>query len=51
MCLDTGICAEGIITMVEGTLVEINEENCKNITKLGTKKSNLQYKTLLKSTA
>ena len=39
MCLDTGICAEGIITMVEGTLGEINEENCKKYNKTWNKKN------------
>lgn len=33
MCLDTGICSEGIITRVDGNLVEINEENCKKYNK------------------
>lgn len=29
MCLDIGICAEGIKTKIDGNLVKINEENCK----------------------
>lgn len=33
MCLDTGICSKGIITRVDGNLVEINEENCKKYNK------------------
>lgn len=28
MCLDVGICAEGIKTKIDGNLVEINKENC-----------------------
>ncbi|MDR1168830.1 MAG: hypothetical protein LBK53_08105 [Heliobacteriaceae bacterium] len=28
VCLDTGICSEGIKTKIEGELFEISKENC-----------------------
>jgi len=34
MCLDIGICAEGIKTKIDGDLIEINEENCKRYNRI-----------------
>ncbi len=34
MCIDTGICNEGIKTKIDGVLIEINEENCKKYKKI-----------------
>lgn len=34
MCIDIGICVEGIKTKIDGNLVEINEENCKKFNRV-----------------
>jgi len=34
MCIDIGICTEGIKTKIDGDLIEINEENCKRYNRI-----------------
>lgn len=34
LCVDMGICKQGIKMKIDGELVEINEQNCKKYNKL-----------------
>lgn len=34
ICIDVGICTEGIKTNIDGNLIQINEENCKRYNRI-----------------
>lgn len=41
MCLDIGICAEGIKTKIDNDLVEINEQNCRKYNRIWIEETQL----------
>lgn len=43
MCIDTGVCAEGIKTVIDDDLIEINRENCLKYGKEWVAEYNLCY--------